>query len=131
MYEEITRQQFKDRMEELILITKTNALYAIDMIYPLLETNQDAKALSYIKGQGALMDTLFILQNNMDILLKDNLVPEDTDLIYFIDEFGMPSKTNPEQYELIISGEDRQLIDDEEIPYEDVEDNPDNERMFA
>ena len=131
MREIISRQEFKDRMNELIVITKTNALYAMDMVYPLLECNQDAEALAYISGQGSLMETLYTLDNNMRILKLDELVPEENDLVYFIDEYGMPSKTNQEQYDIIVNDDEPAPKTDEDVPYEDVLDNPDNEKMFG
>lgn len=133
MYEIITQAEFRDKMNELILITKTNALYALDMVYPLLETNQDTEALSYLNGQGSLIDILYILQNNMTILQLDKLVPKNNDMIYFIDKFGLPSKTTQEQYEMIVNDEiDETSSDDDkkEIPYVDIPDNPDNDNMF-
>ena len=130
MYEIITQAEFRDKMNELILITKTNALYALDMVYPLLETNQDTEALSYLNGQGSLIDILYILQNNITILQLDKLVPKNNDMVYFIDEFGLPSKTTQEQYEMIVNDEISVDKDEKKIPYVDVPDNPDNDNMF-
>lgn len=131
MYEKITQREFRDRMDELIISTKTTALYAIDMLYPLLEDGFDKEALPYLYGHGSVTDTLLILHNNIDMRVKDDLLSIDTDLVYFIDENGMPSKTSPEQYELIIKGKPMHDIDYDEPPYTDIPENPDNVKMFA
>lgn len=131
MYEKITQQEFRDRMDELIISTKTTALYAIDMLYPLLEDNLDREALPYLYGHGSVTDILLILHNNIDMRTKDDLLSVDTELVYFVDENSMPSKTSPEQYELIIKGKPMHDIDYDESPYIDIKDNPDNEKMFG
>lgn len=130
MYEKITQQEFRDRMDELILTTKQVVLYSIDMVYPLLENGLEKEALPFLYGAGSLPDSLMILHNNIDIRAKDELISPDTDLVYFMNEFGMPSKTSPEEYNFIIQGMGLPL-DEIEVPYEDIKDNPDNEKMFG
>ena len=133
MFEIITKTEFQDKMDYLIAITKQHALYAMDMVYPLLENGQDAEALPYIQGYGSLMDTLRILHNNIDMRLKDNLIPEENDMVYFMDETGMPSKTDQAQYDIIKNRTNKRLYndEDEDIPYEGVPENPDNKAMFG
>lgn len=134
MYEEITKQEFINKVEALIRETSDNLLYAIDIIVPLLENKKYVSALPFLNGCGSINDTVDALYNNIDILEKDKLFKEDGTIVYFINEFNMPSRMTREDYAIMISNELNFDIDGEpiiEAEYKEVKENPDNEKMFG
>lgn len=111
MYEIITQDKFRELLGDHIRKNADQALYGIDVLYPLLEKLRFGEALPLMVGYGGIIATVSVLANNIDLVLKDKLTEENDDVVYYLNEQDMPAKMDRKEYEKLING---QLIVEEE-----------------
>lgn len=105
MYEIITQDKFRTLLGDHIRKNTDQALYGIDVLYPLFEKLKFEDALPLMIGYGGIIGTMSILANNIDLVLKDRLTEENEDIVYFINEQDMPAKMGRKDYETLIKGQ--------------------------
>lgn len=116
MYEIITQDKFRKLLGDHIRKNTDQALYGIDVLYPLFEKLKFEEALPLMIGYGGIIGTMSILANNIDLVLKDRLTEENEDIVYFINEQDMPAKMGRKDYETLIKGQSM-LEEDYETGY--------------
>ena len=102
MYEIITQDKFRMLLGEHINKAAEQALYGVDIVYPMLEKMQFGQAQQLLSGYGGLISTLTVLSSNIDLVLKDKLTKDTDDIVYYLNEEGMPAKTTKVEYDKII-----------------------------
>jgi hypothetical protein len=105
MYEIITQDKFRELLGDHIRKNTDQALYGIDVIYPLLEKLKFEEALPLMIGYGGIIATMSVLANNIDLVLKDKLTEENDDIVYYLNEQDMPAKISKKEFEKLIKGE--------------------------
>ena len=69
MYEIITQDKFRELLSDHIRKNADQALYGIDVLYPLLEKLRFGEALPLMMGYGGIIATMSVLANNIDLVL--------------------------------------------------------------
>lgn len=105
MHEIISQDKFRKLIQGHVEKDVDNALYALDVIYPALDKMRIDKLPSYINGTGGVVQTLVMLTMNIDLLIKDELTPENDDMVYFINDEKLPAKMTKIDYEKMLKGE--------------------------
>jgi len=103
MYKIITQDKFRQLMNEYINKSCDAALFGMDVIYPLLEKLKFDEALPLMSGYGGLINTIDILSSNIDLVIKDKMVDETSDVVYYLNEQGMPAKISKKEYDKMIN----------------------------
>jgi hypothetical protein len=130
MFEIITQDRFRTLMGQYINKSADAALYGIDVVYPLLEKLRFEEAQPLMSGYGGLINTLDILSTNIDIMMKDKLTDETSDIVYYLNEAGLPAKTTTDEFNRLIKGMQTEF--DEEYPTGYLQKPPDeDEKMFV
>ena len=102
MYEIITQDRFRKLIMDYIHKTVDMALYSMDVISPLLEKMRFEEAQILMSGYGGLISTLDVLSSNIDIVVKDRLVNEKNDMVYYLNEAGLPSKMSKDAFDRMV-----------------------------
>ena len=105
MYEIITQDKFRKLLGDHIRKNADQALYGIDVLYPLLEKLRFGEALPLMMGYGGIIATMSVLANNIDLVLKDKLTEDNDDIVYYLNEQDMPAKIDKREYEKLIKGQ--------------------------
>jgi len=126
MYEIITQDKFRELILNYIHKSTDSVLYGMDVIHPLLEKLKFEEAQILISGYGGLMNTLDVLSSNIDTVVKDRLTEENDNIVYFINEDGVPAKMLKDQFDKMM----KTIQFDDEIEYLQMPPDKD-EKMFG
>jgi len=130
MYEIITQDKFRELIGQYINKSADATLFGIDVIYLLLEKLRFEEAQPLMSGYGGLINTLDILSTNIDLVLKDKLTQENGDVVYYLNESGLPAKASKEQFDKMIKGIQEPSDEEYETGYLQTPSDKD-EKMFG
>lgn len=103
MYEIITQDRFREMILDYIHKNVDMAIYSMEVISPLLEKMQFEEAQVLMAGYGGLISNLDVLSSNIDIVVKDRLVDEKSDTVYYLTEEKLPAKMPKRDFDRMLA----------------------------